>query len=329
MELGFNAHPQRVRGCCSVCARNPRRRIACAAHFVSSAPRTTASSILRLKPGRDDCKCPDAMTRLCLQRKRPMRFFLSFCKRASGGPAVGLALVVAATTAVACDKKEPPAPPAVAAASGFTESDKVALMERHYTAAISGHDALIRGDLEKLRTELATLSTQNLPHKAPPSWKPMHDKMRAAATSGKSAKTTEDARTAMAKVIESCGGCHEQQVRGPVYQRPTAPEGGSPLQSDMLHHQWATERLWEGVTGPWDDAWLRGAKAIAKADVFRPEAGAVSDELRRKEAELRALGAEAGKASGLTARATAYAQILATCASCHTQVGVSMKPAKD
>ncbi len=258
-----------------------------------------------------------------------MRFFLSFCKRASGGPAVGLALVVAATTAVACDKKEPPAPPAVAAASGFTESDKVALMERHYTAAISGHDALIRGDLEKLRTELATLSTQNLPHKAPPSWKPMHDKMRAAATSGKSAKTTEDARTAMAKVIESCGGCHEQQVRGPVYQRPTAPEGGSPLQSDMLHHQWATERLWEGVTGPWDDAWLRGAKAIAKADVFRPEAGAVSDELRRKEAELRALGAEAGKASGLTARATAYAQILATCASCHTQVGVSMKPAKD
>ncbi|HMR05407.1 MAG TPA: hypothetical protein PKA88_06505 [Polyangiaceae bacterium] len=269
------------------------------------------------------------MTRQCPKRKRPTSSLLASCNRASVGPAVGLALVVAATAAVACDKKEPPAPPAGAAASGFTEIDKVALMERHYTAAITGHDALIRGDLEKLRTELSALSTQNLPDKAPAGWKTMHDKMRAAATSGKSAKTTEDARKAMARVVESCGGCHEQQVRGPVYQRPTAPEGGTPLQTDMLHHQWATERLWEGVTGPWDDAWLRGAQAIAKADVFRPEAGAVSDELRRKEAELRALGAEAGKASGLVARATTYGKILATCAACHTQVGVNMKPAKN
>lgn len=42
MELGFGAHPQHLKGSCSVCADNPRRRIACAARFVRIAPFATA-----------------------------------------------------------------------------------------------------------------------------------------------------------------------------------------------------------------------------------------------------------------------------------------------
>lgn len=239
---------------------------------------------------------------------------------------LGALLSVISFAAAACEGKDKPSPVPARASTAFTEPEKVALMEQHYNAAIAAHDALIRGDEDTLRRRLLDLSSQPLPKNAPLSWKPQHDRMRAAAGGAQSATSDDAAAAAMASVVETCGTCHEQLAQGPLYQKPTVPDGADPLHAEMQRHQWATERLWEGVTGPWSDAWERGAEALTRGAVFPSDGGAIAEELRRKEASLRALGDEARKTTGLRERARLYGKMLATCADCHRQVGVSTKP---
>ena len=62
-----------------------------------------------------------------------------------------------------------------------TEAEMVTLMERHYEAAILSHDALIQGDLEKVRGRLARIVKRELPSSAPENWKPHHARLHEAA----------------------------------------------------------------------------------------------------------------------------------------------------
>jgi cytochrome c553 len=234
---------------------------------------------------------------------------------------VGTALVLA--TAAGCDKK--PAPEGAApSASQFTEVDKVALMEKHYQSAIAAHDALIRGDLPAFRERVAALSTQALPPNAPAGWKAPHDRLLALAKEASSADDVPKAAASMASVVEACGSCHASQSQGPVYRKPHPSWSDTELKTKMLGHQWATERLWEGVTGPWDDAWRRGAAEVARTRLFPEDAG-VGQTLRDQEAALRAVGDEAAKATELGARAKIYGRLLGGCADCHRAARVEFK----
>lgn len=95
----------------------------------------------------------------------------------------------------------------------------------------------------------------------------------------------------------------------------------------MLDHKWATERMWEGVTGPWDNAWERGADSLAMLQIFgeaMPEM-VLTDELRRRERELREIGEEAKTATTLDERAALYGRLVATCGECHQLVGLTFE----
>ncbi len=73
------------------------------------------------------------------------------------------------------------------------------------------------------------------------------------------------------------------------------------------------------MTGPWDNAWERGASSLAMVEglaTATPEL-ALSDELRRREKELREIGEEAKTTTGLGKRAALYARLLTTCGECH------------
>lgn len=234
---------------------------------------------------------------------------------------LGLATALAATS---CERKADWTPKPSPASSTLSEPERVALMEQHYGAAIAAHDALIRANGGELRRQLTALAAQGLPAKAPESWKPGHAEMREAARKARSAGTDAALGAVMGEVVKACGACHALHGQGPLYKKPQAPEGGV-LQNEMQKHQWASERLWEGVTGPWDDAWLRGAQALAKSEVFPRDAGTLSDELVRQEANLRSLALRAQRTRGLTERAALYGKMLATCASCHEQIGLGRK----
>lgn len=210
-----------------------------------------------------------------------------------------------------------------------TETEMVSAMERHYEAAILGHDALIQGDIEMLRTQLAKLAKLELPDNAPPSWQPYHARLRESVSGDASRITSmESAGTVMGDVAESCGSCHAALNVNNIYFRPAAPAGDSGLQTTMRTHQWASERLWEGVTGPFAEAWTRGAEALTDTRIFTDKGDASKASLHTRENALREMGRTAKAATGLHERAVIYGRLLTACAGCHQAAGVSIAPAK-
>jgi len=205
-----------------------------------------------------------------------------------------------------------------------TEVEMVASMEAHYGVVILAHDALVQGDLERFRAQLARVSDQSLPDSAPPQWRPFYAQLQAAARQGVDVEDLDEAAEEFAHVVLSCGTCHEALDRGPVYPAPAPDEGDSAIETAMRDHQWATERLWEGVTGPWNDAWERGADALAEQEVFgraEPDFDP-GEELERRARELRELGEIARTTTSPAERAALYGRLLARCGGCHQLVGV-------
>lgn len=206
-----------------------------------------------------------------------------------------------------------------------TEVEMVASMEAHYDVVIVAHDALLQGDLARFTAQLALVPEQALPESAPAHWRPLHAQMQAAASQGLGAKDLDAAAIALARVVLACGTCHSALGRGPIYPAPAPDDGADPLETAMLDHKWATERLWEGVTGPWDDAWQRGADALATAEVFGDADPnlVLTDELKRRGQELRDIGEAARATSVPEERAALYGRLLATCGGCHQLIGVT------
>lgn len=208
-----------------------------------------------------------------------------------------------------------------------SEVAMVASMEAHYNVVILAHDALLQGDLERFRAQLAAAVDQPLPARSPEAWLPLHEQLRAAARGGANVTDLDGAASTLAEVVLACGTCHAALGTGPVYPTPAPDDGETIVESAMREHQWATERLWEGVTGPWDDAWERGARSLAVSQTLAeasPEL-ILTEELQRRDQALREIGGEAIMTSGLEQRAALYGRLLATCGDCHQLIGVRIQ----
>jgi len=219
--------------------------------------------------------------------------------------------------------------PAQASQAEMTEVERVALMEEHYTAAILGHDALIQGDLKMLRSQLSRIAKQELPPSAPQSWKPHHSKLHKAASNADKISDLETAASVIADIAEACGSCHAALKAKYMYYWPSPPDEDEKHKTTMHTHQWATERLWEGVTAPFKPAWDRGASALAEVQIFGGDNEKVKSSLRKLETDLREIGRTANTTAGLHKQAKVYGQLLTTCAQCHKEAGITIKPAKE
>lgn len=241
---------------------------------------------------------------------------------------------VALLAAVGCGEEEGPKtlPEPAAQETSAPERDRpsevemVASMEGHYNVVILAHDALLQGDLEAFRSQLAQVPEQRLPDASPEAWLPFHEGLQAAALGGASASDLDAAATSLAQVVLACGTCHAALGMGPVYPSPPPDDGDTLVENVMREHQWATERLWEGVTGPREDAWMRGASSLAVSQTFaeaNPEL-ILTDELRLRDQELREIGERAMSTTALDQRAAVYGRLLATCGGCHQLAGVEI-----
>jgi hypothetical protein len=89
----------------------------------------------------------------------------------------------------------------------------------------------------------------------------------------------------------------------------------------MARHVWAADRLWEGLIGGDEDRWTRGLAVLADSPLpFGPltDAPALATQLQRRAREqldARAMTLPDG-------RATAYGEMLVTCAACHSSLHV-------
>jgi cytochrome c553 len=248
--------------------------------------------------------------------------------RVTKGVAVGVALL----TLIGCADESPPAAPQptgreTAERERPSEVAMVAWMEGHYSIVIVAHDALQQSDLPTFRSQLAQVQTQALPANSPPEWIPLHEALQQAASQAANVADLDAAAGALSNVVFACGSCHATLGLGPVYPAPAPDDGETALETAMLDHKWVTERLWEGVTGPWDVAWQRGADALAVIQAFGDAAPdlVLTDDLRQREQQLRDLGEEARSTTALDARAALYGRLLSTCGECHRASGVQFE----
>ncbi len=134
-----------------------------------------------------------------------------------------------------------------------------------------------------------------------------------------SAKTLDQACQRSARLADACASCHVASNAMPQFRppEPTPPDRPT-IDARMARHQWATDRLWEGVVGGHDDAWDRGLEILAATPLQSPKITGARVHYAR-DLQRFAMQAHMQKRPLVTgARARAYGQILSTCAGCHT-----------
>ena len=95
----------------------------------------------------------------------------------------------------------------------------------------------------------------------------------------------------------------------------------------MQRHQWAADRLWDGLIAPSDTAWDRGMNMLVDVPLHPDDVTdensadvdtAALDRIARRIHKLAGLGTIA---TTPTARSELYGEMLGLCADCHTRLG--------
>jgi cytochrome c2 len=196
-------------------------------------------------------------------------------------------------------------------------------MQGHEKLGEAMRDAVARGALEEAKGEARLLSELRIEGPGTELWRRMLEATKAAAARVASASDLKDASRGVAVVAKTCGDCHT------VLGRPgtTVGDGGPPgsdVRAFMRRHQWAAERLWEGLVVPSDDAWKWGALSLSEAPLapeqLTPGKSPVPrvGELAQTVHVLANKGVDVERAD---VRADLYGDVLVTCAECHQWLG--------
>jgi cytochrome c553 len=194
------------------------------------------------------------------------------------------------------------------------------VMLDHFLITSWARDAVIAGLLEPMKGPLNALADYRYDGIPVAGWAPQLAQLQAAARLTSTAATLETAAMGVATMARMCGECHMEKHAGPVI--PPVPESNETARPDsvperMDRHMWATELLWEGLTGPSDKVWKAGADMLVRApERLDQELPAAFDADLR---EIRGLGEQARGASTLEERADVMGLLIATCADCHTR----------
>ena len=243
---------------------------------------------------------------------------------------------VTSVTAVACQQTgdSPSAharPAATAATASATPSGSAgappalrALMAEHFSRAASVKNAVIAGDLQASKEDAEWMAKHELSRSLPDRWRPHVQAMQAAAQRVVDATDTATAARATADMGQACGSCH-RALGGPKFQVGSPPAEGSGAAIQMMRHEWAVDRMWEGLIGPSDAAWVKGSEALGGAILIKKALEkSVPPEVESLARKIRDLG-EKSRSAAPEERAALYGEFLGTCAECHSKLGVGKK----
>lgn len=202
---------------------------------------------------------------------------------------------------------EPDAPPA---------SDR---MQQHFTDVQLARDAVIQGDLDAVRPPLERIAAAEYGFDLPSDWLQWVEEMQQSAGGFANSADLRTAATAVASLTESCADCHRTTLGGPAIAEETEPVHPEDLVGWMNTHAWGAEQLWLGLTAPSHEAWARGAAAIIGDESAADEEG-LNEALAPQLEAIQALGVDAREAGQAAAQAAVYAEILSSCADCHTSL---------
>lgn len=198
-------------------------------------------------------------------------------------------------------------------------------MWRHYERAGAVQAAMLEGDLGSARATARWIA-EHPAHGVPGEPVAWTDSMRLAARAVTNAPDLAEAAQATSRMAATCGSCHVAARRGPTYAATSDPPraSGTDIGQQMTLHQWALGKMWDGLTGPSNESWARGASALAEAPGYQRHiarggvAPVAADSLAGR---LTALSLAAGSAAGPD-RARVFGQMLQACTGCHERFRV-------
>lgn len=188
-------------------------------------------------------------------------------------------------------------------------------MQRHVDDLRTIERMLIEGYLDEAKA-LAFMLTKP---EADPGMAPWAAESRRAIDAARglaAARSIPEALRYEVRVAGACGSCHVRMQQRLVFAPlpRLAPEDGT-VPARMTRHQWAVDRLWEGLVGPNDDRWRAGLEVLAAAPPAFLQRG---EEALATRLQRRARKALAVPGTGtLEDRASTYGEMLITCAACH------------
>ncbi len=213
-----------------------------------------------------------------------------------------------------------PAPPDLAPARERFERKLMMRFHMHasFDLARGIERMLIRGKLEDARPLAAALAIDPEPPGLAP-WATQLALVRTRARAVETAPAVDEACRRAARLAEACARCHVDASAQPEFQPPTAaPDDRDTVAARMARHQWAINRVWEGMVGGADDAWVTGLDVLATTPLplskTRSERAALATRLQQLASQARRVAATA-----LDERARVYGELLVTCAACHAE----------
>ncbi len=193
-------------------------------------------------------------------------------------------------------------------------------MRRHFDDLRTVEQMLVHGQLDdaKARAFLLTKPVSD-PGIAP--WAADVDRVTNAARSLVAAPGIDEALRREARLAGACASCHARTREQPIFAAPPAtPRDQANAASAMARHQWAVDRLWEGMVSGSYRPWRDGLDVIAGTPLpFSPATEGPALGERLQELARRALVLQRDGTETLDERARLYGEMLVTCSACHAK----------
>lgn len=214
-------------------------------------------------------------------------------------------------------KAEKPKPPLEMRPS----TEVAAHMRKHFNLATHAREALVDGDLDAMKGFAKGLVKHEPDPKLSEKAVAYVEAMTNAAKRASTVKDLDQGAAAVGEMALSCGGCHEATGATPRFKVVPKPATSADVKAQMALHQWAADRLWEGVVGPSPAAWDLGVESMKVAPLCVDAAArdaAIPGDGKELQQKVNALAIKAGNTATLADRAKLYGEFLSTCANCHT-----------
>lgn len=245
------------------------------------------------------------------------------------------ALVIGACSAPSAPTPVPPAPPPAPVAEpppappppptpavGATPWNKTLFkdnMHERFAYATDAVYGVVLGDLALVHTKSQALAAVPAPAGLPAGWDTYLDALRTAADRGGETPTIEDAAADVLTIGRTCANCHVTHG-GP---RPSTEEvlgEGWAGEAAMHRHSYGTYLMWLGLLLPSPAVFDAGVEQL----VHEGGMPAVPPALAPLEDRVHRLAASARAANDEQERVGLFADLLRTCAACHSEAGAQI-----
>lgn len=207
--------------------------------------------------------------------------------------------------------------------SSSPRPDVATWMRTHYVEGRGIRDALVRGEPDEARDRLVRVTRLPSPRGAPASWEPPIEALRASASRATEAEDLPALSGALSELAARCAACHVATDAAVTFDSPNLPAASEDAPAPMQHHQWAAERMWQGLVAPDPTRYREAAAALAEAPLHSAEVvvgQAPPLEVVRIAERARDVAGRASRAETEEERAALYGELVATCAGCHGQL---------